>query len=554
MINLPEGGRQNCRSRGHYHCRFRVRINKPQEYDSFARWLEDEGYFETNVDDNGNSQWRPRTVYLGTGQPVAQIQKNQAVSWLGSYSPISNPNTKQRSEFLNYFGRLLVTALFLERRLTSLNSVGVIDFQNQPPQNDLHTLYLDDKARELLFTEMLQSFGKAVWPDTSRGNLLCVRVSDEGVLPSAQDRLSVKKMAAYRSIETEGDGLKSYVAICVALLLGRRPICLIDEPEMCLHPPQAYNLGRFIGRFGASDSTVTLVATHSSQILRGVIQTEQNIQIVRLTRHDGKFLAHLVPPEILAEAVAKPAVKAESVLDGIFAESVVVVESDGDRIVYQTVWETLSSTLGSSVHFAAVGGTGGIADTCRLYRTLKIPVAIIADLDIVTDAPKLCKVVEAMAHPDMLVDLIERVKTVEKEIRKVRPTLSPEEARRQLREFLDTGTASGADEDIVFHKKLMELSQKLDRKRQIKRGGISVLPETAKSLIEDLIGHLRDTGVFLVPVGELEDWLLDADISESKENKWAWANAAAVYIKSRGASDGDVWDFIREVSHYLSSS
>jgi hypothetical protein len=124
----------------------------------------------------------------------------------------------------------LVTGLFLERRLTSLNQVGVIDFQTQPPQQDLHALYLDDSARTELFRELVETFGKAVWPDSSGGNVLCLRVSDEGILPTADDRLSPKKMAEYRTIESEGDGLKSYVATCVAVLLGRRPVCLIDEP------------------------------------------------------------------------------------------------------------------------------------------------------------------------------------------------------------------------------------------------------------------------------------------------------------------------------------
>src|SRR5256885_3044640 len=142
---------------------------------------------------------------------------------------------------------------------------------------------------------------------------------EKGLLPTAEERLSHKKMAAYRSIETEGDGMKSYVATCVALLLGRRPICLIDEPEMCLHPPQAYNLGRFIGKFGTGADTATFVATHSSHLLRGIIQTARSVQIVRLTRRHRRFSAHLVPHEALADAVSRPTVRAEAVLDGIFA-------------------------------------------------------------------------------------------------------------------------------------------------------------------------------------------------------------------------------------------
>ena len=434
----------------------------------------------------------------------------------------------------------------------ALNQVGLIDFQNQPPQHDLHALYLDDSARKHLFDEIRASFGKAVWPDTSRGNSICLRVSDEGVLPTAEERLSPKKMIAFRSIETEGDGLKSYVATCVALLLGRRAVCLIDEPEMCLHPPQAHNLGRFIGRYGASPNTVTLVATHSSQILRGVIQTTQDIQIVRLTRREKNFAAHLVPAEVLSEAVAKPTVRAESVLDGIFAQSVVVLEADGDRLVYQTVWETLSAELRLDIHFCTVGGAGGIADTCKLYRTLKIPVAVIADLDIITDPGRLRKVLEAMTTPDLASSITDRAKAVMDAIKKLPPTVEIKEIRQKLRGLVPEGTAWQDEQDMEVRKELVRLSQQLDRMRRLKRGGVSVLPDVIAEPFRQLLTSLEEIGVFLVPVGELEEWLVDANIRESKENKWAWANAAALYIQSRGATSGDIWDFIRNVGRYLS--
>jgi len=407
-----------------------VLVAKP-DFEPFIHCLEAEGYFSIFIDDNNTKHWKPQTTNLGTGQPVEQIQANQAQGWYSSYAPTPQMSSK-RSDFLNYFGKFLVTALFLERRLTSTNQVGIIDFENQPPQSDLHALYLDDMAREQLYNELLESFGKAVWPDTSRGSILCLRVSDEGVLPTPEDRLSPKKMSRYRSIETEGDGFKSYVATCVALLLGRRPVCLIDEPEMCLHPPQAYNLGRFIGKHGSSTETVTLAATHSSQVLRGVIQTEKNVQIVRLTRRDGHFSAHLVPADVLAEAVSKPTIRAESVLDGIFAQCVVVVEADGDRLVYQTVWETLSAELRLDVHFATVGGTGGIADTCRLYRTLDIPIAVIADLDMIADPARLLRVLTFMTTKERARDLSSQASSVMDQIKKFPPTISPKVVQDNL--------------------------------------------------------------------------------------------------------------------------
>jgi hypothetical protein len=448
-----------------------IRIRIPENYDSFIQCLESEGYFETIVDDGGNEQWIPRTTFLGSGQPVNPVARSQAQGWHGSYVQTTDPKERRASEYLNYFGRLLVTALFLERRLVALNQVAVIDFQNQPPQHDLHALYLDDSAKQHLFDEILGSFEKAVWPDASRGNSVCLRVSDEGARPTAEDWRSPKKLMAFRSIETEGDGLKSYVATCVALLLGLRPVCLIDEPEMCLHPPQAYNLGRFIGRYGASTNTVTLVATHSSQVLRGVIQRTQAIQIVRLTRREKNFSAHLVPAEILSEAVAKPTVRAESVLDGIFAESVVVLEADGDRLVYQSVWETLSDEVRLDVHFCTVGGTGGIADTCKLYRALKIPVAVIADLDLITDPSALRRVLDVMTTPDLASSITNRAKAVMETIKQLPPTVEIEEFRQTLRGLVPEGANWQGEQDIVVRKGLSALSQRLDRMRRLKRGG-----------------------------------------------------------------------------------
>jgi len=87
--------------------------------------------------------------------------------------------------------------------------------------------------------------------------------------------------------------------------------------------------------------------------------------------------------------------------------------------------------------------------------------------------------------------------------------------------------------------------------KQLKRGGIPQLPtdlqKDVTKLVQDLSGH----GLFLVPVGELECWFDESKVSVSKENKWAWANAAAAYIRSDGPLDGSIWDFIRAVARFL---
>jgi hypothetical protein len=532
-----------------------VRIRKPDDFPHFIKYLETRGYFSSFEDDDGIKQFRPTTTYLGSGQGLSTIKSDQAQSWHQTYIPAAEPSFKNRNDpFLNYFGRLLVTALFLERRLASVGQVGVIDFVNQPPQNDLQALYLDETARDQLYAELRDSFGKAVWPDASQGNMLCLRVSDDKILPLPVQRLSPKKMYVYREMGTEGDGLKSYVAICMALLLGRRPVCLIDEPEMCLHPPQAYNLGRFIGRHGTSPDSATFVATHSSHVLRGVIQTAREVQIVRLTRRNGLFAAHLVPTDILSSALTKPAVRAESVLDGIFAQAVVVVEADGDRLVYQTTWEAIGTEPRLDIHFAAVGGTGGIADTCKLYRTLNIPIAVIADLDMIADPDGLRRVLEVVAAPEVAKSLSQKASSILQMIRELPPTITPEEVKDAVKKLSISLMIWENDDDIEVQRQLNRLAQKLDRMRQLKDGGISKLPPTIAGPLHDLVSSLKKMGIFLVPVGELEQWLVGENITASKAKKSAWASEAAQVIQSKKDTGvGDIWAFVHEVGTYLTT-
>jgi hypothetical protein len=384
--------------------------------------------------------------------------------------------------------------------------------------------------------------------------MISLKVSDEGLVPTAEDRLSYKKMAEFRSIETEGDGMKSYLATCISLLLGRRPVCLIDEPEMCLHPPQAYNLGRFIGKFGASRDSATLVATHSSHLLRGVLQTAEQVQIVRLTRRDRKFSAYLVPATDLTEALSRPTLRAEAVLDGIFAQAVAVVEADGDRLVYQAAWETLHDDFRIDLHFSTVGGTGGIADTCGLYRTLKIPIAVIADLDMLVDSKRMAQVLAKLVDDPLIrSDLLQSCKVVADGVRDLPPTITPAAVVQELSAISASAMDWNRGDDVEIRRRLSRLTNDIDRMQRLKKGGIAAYAGDLGNQMSALLERLKGHGLFLVPVGELEEWLATYDVGVSKNEKRAWSNAAAQTIQKAGKQDGDVWEFVSGVGRHLAS-
>jgi predicted ATPase len=522
-----------------------VHVRKP-DYEPFLSCLKKEGYIKTFFDQQNTEQIRPMISCAGTTQALAPIPVDQARSWYGSY--VSPDDLRSgRNEFLNYFGRMAVTALFLDQRLYSINEVGAFDYQEQHPQNDLHALHINENAKDELLKELLATFSKSVWLDTTRSITFCLRVSD-GEVP-LKERVSPQKNMDFRKIQDEGDGLKCYVSTCIALLLGRRPLCLIDEPEMCLHPPQAYNLGRFIGEFGKSPDRATFVSTHSSHVLRGVIQATDQLQIVRLTRRSGQFQAHLVPADVLRETLRKPTVRAESILDGIFAQAVLIVEGHGDRTVYQATWETLREQYQIDIHFAPVYGIGGIADTCKLYKTLKIPVAVIADLDIVTENC-LKEVISSLIEDPCSEDLISE-DLIDKLIN-LPPDISADDLRSKLEAVISSSMDWSNGDDKDLYGTLGEIRKNLNRKRKVKQG-VNALLEEVQQPLNNLLEKWKNHGLFLVPVGELENWLEDQNIGASKSKKAAWANSAASHIRQIGIQQGDIWEFMKEVAGYLQS-
>lgn len=522
------------------------------DHKTFLNCLKAEGYIYSTWDDNDQEQYVPMTTAIGTGQGATNVGTQQLEQWQNQSA--NAIRRKRKNEYFGWFSRFLVTGLFLENRLTSMSAANTIDFETQPPTHDLHALHLNDPARKALTEEMQRAFSKAIWSDISRGNQLCLRIGEGGQVPSAEDRLSVGEMAKYRTLASEGDGMKSYVATAISLLLGRRPVSVIDEPEMCLHPPQAYNLGQFIGKSGTSEQTATFVATHSSQILRGVLQTADKLQIVRMTRNPKGFSAKHLDSHLLAEAMRKPTVRAETVLDGIFSQAVAIIEADGDRIVYQAAWEVVGQSRNFDIHFTAAGGTGGIADTSQLYRMLGIPVAVIADLDLITDIEKTRLILQSLCDDSVRVEaILQEAREISDTLRKLPPTISADDVRAHLREIIESDLNWSEGHDRKLRSSLSQINAELNGMRGLKRGGVVALPSEVAEPLDRHLGELRKVGLFLVPVGELEYWLANASITASKKKKWAWANEASEFIRTNPEQEGDIWTFMRTVGDFLSA-
>ena len=470
---------------------------------------------------------------------------------------VRNPITEatKSTPYLQQLGLLECSALFIENRLVITQGTGIFDTAQGVPGNALQALRLNDEAQERLTKEVLKVFRRGAWLDISGGASLGIKISDNEYIPDYKDRASPSKMRTFRSVDAEGEGVRSYISICITLLLARRPLCLIDEPEMCLHPPQARAIGRFIGEYGAQPEGCTLVATHSSHVLRGILEKNKEVSVIRLKRRENGFFATHVSPEILTQATRKPLSRSEIILDGLFTEGVVLCESDGDRIVYESVLQTLSPPF-PDLRFIPVGGIGGFKETAKLFRALGVPVAIASDFDLLLKN-ELPDVVTALDVTD-LPALKDKINGLREKIFNEARGLTAECAIKRAEEVIQSfkartvqGEHGNFESVSELRSELSLLSREFSPQQNLKLKGLAGAPEGLQAEINSLIADLKRSGLFLVPCGELESWVPMLMTGVTRENKSLWATEAARRIEDQGETEDDIWAYIRSIVDYF---
>lgn len=309
-------------------------------------------------------------------------------------------------------------------------------------------------------------------------------------------------------VQEQGDGVRSFVGLMIALTAGRYPLIFVDEPEAFLHPPQARLLGRKLAS-EVPDGTQLFVATHSIDVLQGLLAVpEADVTIIRLIREGDTNPASVLVPDQVRELWRDPLLRYSNVLDGLFHRGVVLCESDSDARFYAAVLDAARADAGVGEHnllFTHCGGKQRMPVVLQSLRAVNVPMAVVADFDVLRERPLLERLVQ-LAGGDWA---------------DVEPTWSPVQAAvdnmgaaplvATVREGLEQVITAAAERSPRLTR------EDVDRVRNVtrvddgwsiaKRGGVAVLPggdasERATALLE----QLRESGIFVVDVGELERW------------------------------------------------
>ncbi|WP_205474223.1 ATP-dependent endonuclease [Nocardioides sp. SYSU D00038] len=317
-----------------------------------------------------------------------------------------------------------------------------------------------------------QTFGLALTLDRVNGNVrLRVGTPEADVppinLPTPEYSDAV---AALPLLERQGDGVRSFVGLAVQVLTEAYGIMLVDEPEAFLHPGQARALGRWLARESAARDIQVVVATHDRDFVLGLVDAQQApVRLMRLRREgDRNYIQSIDHSEVLS-LWADPVMRYSNALQGLFHNSVVITESDGDCRFYAAVLDDVARTRGRThladdVLFVPSGGKQRMASMAGALTPLGVRTFAIADFDLLNDQATVVRLVRSLGGT------------------------WTEEMRGDYVAFADP----------------CNRQQLWPRLKEA--GRAAVPPGEPTGRLDALLGALRDVGLLVVPVGEMESF------------------------------------------------
>ncbi|MBM7831642.1 ABC-type enterochelin transport system ATPase subunit [Agromyces cerinus] len=196
-------------------------------------------------------------------------------------------------------------------------------------------------------------------------------------------------VAKLPTLDAQGDGFRSFVGLALLIMADRPNVLLIDEPEAFLHPGQARALGRWLAKRAVSHDHQIIVATHDRDVVLGLIEgaSTSSVTFVRLNRDgDTTHMTQLSPTDV-EKVWDQPALRYSNVVQGLFHKRVVMCEGDGDCRFYGAALDELAIASGQrsiadDVLFVPSGGKSGVPRMAAALTSLGVEARAILDFDV----------------------------------------------------------------------------------------------------------------------------------------------------------------------------
>lgn len=380
------------------------------------------------------------------------------------------------------------------------NSISPGDQKSKPQ----HILYDDEALMNKISLLFKRAFGKDIMFDYRGGSRLPIHVGENPIVDSVVDRVGDIYVQSVRSnplLDKQGDGMKSYAGILFEAIVTDLDITLIDEPEAFLHPPQMRRLGETLS---SEVRGQLVVATHSSDILRGFLEgTRGNVRILRIQRENDKNVVSEASNETIKSLWDKPELRYSNALEGIFHEQTIICEDDSDCRLINSIGDHLelnSTEQWLDTAYIPTGGKHGVPKIAKILREVGVPVKAVFDIDFLSESSLVKTTVDAFGG--CWADIEPLWKRVDAAVRGGNKPKSKSEMKKNIIEIINN---SGDDElpkgDII------EAMKQGKPWSMVKKFGYRGIPHGDAQADYNLLKNaLENIGVYLVPVGEIENF------------------------------------------------
>ncbi|MCA9464135.1 MAG: ATP-binding protein [Nitrospira sp.] len=448
-----------------------------------------------------------------TVQQIGSTPDNPVFQALGHAIHQSQAHSEwQRTDhILGQLSRWFCHLLTADERLQICNPPGNIALARDNPSHPIHFLLRDDKLESRLSAEFRKAFGVDLVVHRNAGSQVPLHIGERPVPEAGEDRVSIsyiERLEKLPTLHTQGDGMRSFAGVLLATSVGRESIILIDEPEAFLHPPQARLLGTTLVQ-GRNKERQLFIATHSTDILRGVLDTESpDVRVIRIRRNGDTNTVRLLSNDRIKELWGDPLLRYSNILDGLFHESVVVCEADADCRFYAAVLDAALASKSDDVKrpdlmFTHCGGKSRLSVVIRALREVDVPVRAVADFDVLSEEEPLKSIAESLG-----IDWAETQtdwRIVKTAVDSKKPDLNTDDVKNEICALLSSITTSNFP--LNAKTGIQTILKRSSPWAHAKLGGKAFVPSGDPSkACERLLGKLRAGGLFVVEVGELEGY------------------------------------------------
>jgi len=391
-----------------------------------------------------------------------------------------------------------------ESRLSLIGSVAPHNPVADVPTHPLQVLFIQKDLEDELSETCFRAFGEELSLSRVVGGELALYLGKPTVEPSVvPDPRYLEELERMPKLQEQGDGMRSFMGLLLALSTSAYQVVLIDEPEAFLHPPQARLLGRRLAE--ESEGKQVFVATHDLHVLQGALEADQDVTVVRVQRSGTTNRPAVLNSAGIRELWKDPLLRYSNTLEGLFHRGVVVCEADTDARFYGAVlehWAKANEEPSKDLLFTHTGGKDRLKLVVRALQALQVPVAVVADFDLFRDASVTRELLEALGGDWSQVETSWRV--VNAAITKLGQEPPRLEVQRKINEILDGADAVVGRDEV---REIREAIRLIDGWRSAKLGGLAAVPQGQPSEAAlELVNQLKSHGLFVVPVGELERW------------------------------------------------